>query len=240
MTAKCLVSIWAHPDDEAFGPVGVIQAAREAGMRTVLITATHGEGGRLGDPPRATRETLAQVREAELQVAAAIIGFDRVELWDYPDGKLNLADAKELRERIMAVLIEEQPELVLTFGPDGIYGHPDHITIHVVATQAFAQYAALQSLEAEPRLYYVTVDPERERKPNAAGDANAPAPLPATTVLDLSGYAEVKRRALAAHATQNEDWGPLLELPDWLTKAYLHRAFPPFAAGQPAETALFE
>jgi N-acetylglucosamine malate deacetylase 2 len=240
MTARCMVSIWAHPDDEAFGPVGVIRAAHDAGMRNVLITATHGEGGRLGNPPHATHETLARVRDAELQAAAAIIGFDRVEQWDYPDGKLNLADPIELRDKILAVLVEEQPELVLTFGPDGIYGHPDHVAIHMAATQAFAQYAALQSLEAEPRLYYATVDPERERKPNAAGDPGAPAPLPATTVIDVSQYAEVKRRALAAHATQNEDWGPLLEQPDWLTKAYLHRAFPPFAAGQPTETALFE
>ncbi|HYF63351.1 MAG TPA: PIG-L family deacetylase [Herpetosiphonaceae bacterium] len=240
MTAKCLVSIWAHPDDEAFGPVGVIRAAHEAGIRNVLITATHGEGGRLGNPALATRETLARVRDAELQAAAAIIGFDRVDQWDYPDGKLKEADPAELRERILAVLVEENPELVLTFGPDGIYGHPDHIAIHVAATQAFAQYAALQSLEAEPRLYYVTVDPDRERTPNDAGDAGAPAPLPATAVVDVSRYAEVKRRALAAHATQNEDWGPLLELPGWLSKAYLHRAFPPFAAGQPTETAIFE
>lgn len=240
MTATCLVSIWAHPDDEAFGPVGVIRAARDAGMRTVLITATRGEGGRLGNPAHATRETLARVRAAELRAAAEIIGFDRVEQWDYPDGKLNLADPVELRDKILAVLVEEKPELALTFGPDGIYGHPDHIAIHVAATQAFAQYAALQSREAAPRLYYATVDPGRERTPNAAGDPDAPAPLPATTIIDVSRYAEVKRRALAAHATQNEDWGPLLELPDWLTKAYLHRAFPPFAAGDPTETALFE
>lgn len=237
-----VLAVWAHPDDESFGPAGLLRAWHERGLRLVVVTATHGEGGGLGDPPLATREELARVRAEELKAACAIIGVDRLELWSYSDGGLQAIDPVELRERVLAVLDEEAPALVLTFGPDGIYGHPDHMTISAAATQAFAQYVARHPGETSPRLYYMTTSPEQIEQPiaNDAGDPNAPRPLPPTALIDTSAYTSVKLAALKAHATQHQDWERLLELPgDWLSHVYLHRAYPPVAPSEELETELF-
>ena len=239
MPTHTLLSVWAHPDDEAFGPAGLIRAAHEQGIRTVGVSATHGEGGKTGDPPRATTETLGAVRVAELHKSALIMGVDRIEVWEYPDGGLADVTPTILLKRVLALLEEEKPTIVLTFGPDGMYGHPDHIAIHVATTQAFAQYAVMHSQAESPHLYYVTTEPNRTIAPNDAGNPHAPAPLPATTIIDVGEYAEIKRQALAAHATQHQDWQPLLERPNWLFTAYLHRAYPPLAAGEAPETTIF-
>ncbi len=239
-----VLSVWAHPDDESFGPAALLRALHEANIRNVMITATHGEQGQLGDPPQATRATLAAVRAKELRQACAIMGIDRLELWDYADGSLKDVDASELRERILALIVAEQPAVVITFGPDGIYGHPDHMAISAATTQAFAQYIANHAQDVPPRLYYVTPSPDMLEQPieNDAGDPNAPPPLPPTALIDVSAYADAKLAALKAHATQNGDWGKMLSDPergDWLTCVYLHRAYPPVAANEPPETELF-
>lgn len=236
--SQTLVSVWAHPDDEAFGPAGLLAMMHDQGVRTVVVTATHGEKGSVGSPPLATHATLADVREQELKNACKIMGVARLELWDYADGKLADADVAEVRDRIVAILNEEKPDIVLTFGPDGIYGHPDHIAIHVATTQAFAQYIALTSDREPPRLYYVTL-PEGYTVENDAG-AEHPDPLPPTTVLDVSAYAQTKREALHAHATQHQDWGERINDDQWVNTLHLHRAYPPFATRDQPETSLFE
>ncbi len=236
---RTMLSVWAHPDDEAFGPSGMVRKLHDEGVRNVVITATRGEQGNLGEPPIATRPTLADIRAQELQAACALIGVDRLELWSYPDGALSVVDTNELRDRIVEIFNQEKPHVVLTFGPDGIYGHPDHIAIHIAATQAFAQYLALHSHEDPPRLYYVTVGPSTEKAENTAGSTEAPAPLPATARIDVSSYAEIKREALRAHATQHQDWGMFLDRDEWFKTVYLHRAYPPAAVTDELETALF-
>jgi LmbE family N-acetylglucosaminyl deacetylase len=233
-----MVSVWAHPDDEAFGPSGLVRQLHDQGVRNVIITATRGEHGNLGEPPRATRHTLADIRTAELGAACEIMGVDRLELWSYPDGGLSVVDTNELRNRIGEILNQEKPHVVLTFGPDGVYGHPDHIAIHVAATQAFAQYLALHSHEEPPCLYYVTFAPDAVRSENSAGSDDAPDPLPATTRIDVSGYAEIKQRALQAHATQHLDWSKFLDRAEWFNTVYLHRAYPPAVTSDQLETAL--
>ena len=237
-----VLSVWAHPDDETFGPAGLIRALHEQGIRNVIISATRGEQGRLGEPPLTTREHLGAVRTTELERACEIMGVDQLIVWDYPDGKLEDVEPETLRDRILAVIVEQQPDIMLTFGPDGIYGHPDHVAIHATTTQAFAQYLAEHPNQTPARLYYVTPDPDslEQALANEAGNQDAPPPLPPTALIDVAAYADVKRAALQAHATQHQDWEPLLERNNnWLTCVYLHRAYPPVAADEPPETELF-
>ncbi|HEY1012576.1 MAG TPA: PIG-L family deacetylase [Herpetosiphonaceae bacterium] len=236
MTQPTFLCVLAHPDDESFGPAGLIRELHERGVRTVLVTATCGEAGSPGDPPLTEPERLAEFRSAELRAACAILGVDRLVLWEYPDGRLREIEAALLREQIFAVINEEQPAAVLTFGPDGITGHPDHQVISGLATQAFAQYVAIHSAEAPPRLYYITSSGD-EGLPEP--EPGKPAPLPPTARLDVSRYAEIKRRALEAHATQHQDWGQLIEREEWFKALYLHRAYPPAAANEAPETDLF-
>ncbi len=234
-----ILSVWAHPDDEAFGPVGVLAQARAAGYRVVIITATHGERGDISPELEIEPEQLGSVRLEELHQACQAIGVDRSIVWDYPDGGLALANATELRDKIVEVLNAEHPEIVLTFGPDGIYGHPDHIAISIATTQAFAQYMALNPSSAQPRLYYQTVAPNSPTSINSASIGDFPHPLPATTIIDVSEYAETKRAALDAHATQRHDWQQFLDQADWFNTAYLHRVYPSFGLHDQAETTLF-
>lgn len=234
--AKTMLSVWAHPDDEAFGPAGLVRCLHDEGVRNVIITATRGEGGSSGEPPLAARAELPALRTAELQAACEILGVDRLELWDYPDGGLDAVNMTELRNRIIAVINAEQPHVVLTFGPDGIYGHPDHIAIHIATTQAFAQYLALHSHSEPPRLYYITPDPDTASL--IAESTPIPTPLPPNVCIDVSQYADVKRAALQAHASQHQDWSRFIDREEWLSIVYLHRAYPPVDAADPPETAL--
>ncbi|MBX6341996.1 MAG: PIG-L family deacetylase, partial [Thermomicrobiaceae bacterium] len=139
------MAIFAHPDDEAFGCGGALaRYARD--HRVVLVSATRGEQGEISDPSLATRATLAEVRERELREAARVLGVDDVRFLGYRDsgmeGKVDdpralvNADEREVVGRLVAILREVQPAVVITFEPSGGYGHPDHVAISRLATLA--------------------------------------------------------------------------------------------------------
>ncbi len=135
-----LAAIVAHPDDDTFGCAGTVALhADDPGFRFVLVHVTSGEAGRIADPALATRETLGAVREDEDHRSWVALGRvpDRHEFFRYPDHRVDEQPFDELVERIAAVLEEERPEVVITFGTDGITGHPDHIATGRAATDAF-------------------------------------------------------------------------------------------------------
>jgi len=135
-----LAAIVAHPDDDTFGCAGTVALhADDPGFRFVLVHLTSGEAGRIADPALATRETLGAVREDEDRRSWVAIGRvpDRHEFFRYPDHRVDEQPFDELVERIAAVLEDERPDVVITFGPDGITGHPDHVTAGMAATEAF-------------------------------------------------------------------------------------------------------
>lgn len=138
--SKTLAAVVAHPDDDTFGCAGTVALhADDPDFRFVLIHVTSGEAGRIADPALATRKTLGAVREDEDRRSWAELGRvpDRHEFFRVPDHRVEDEPFDELVERIAAVLEEERPDVVLTFGPDGITGHPDHITTGKAATEAF-------------------------------------------------------------------------------------------------------
>src|SRR5215470_16969450 len=135
---RCLLAVFAHPDDETSAAAGtLIHYARE-GVDIHVVTATRGERGDLGtgDVPIARRE-LPAVREAELRAVLALYGAHPPILLDYRDQELSTADFATLTHDVWRVMVAVQPEVVLTFGPSGISGHEDHKTIHRAATEAF-------------------------------------------------------------------------------------------------------
>jgi LmbE family N-acetylglucosaminyl deacetylase len=136
--------IVAHPDDDAFSWAGTLaQHASDAGFRFVLVHATDGEAGEIRPGFPATRETLGEIRRAECVAAWRAVGRepDRHDWLGYPDGLVADVPAEELTDRIAAVLEEEAPDVVATFGPDGITGHPDHIAVGAATDAAFARLA---------------------------------------------------------------------------------------------------
>jgi LmbE family N-acetylglucosaminyl deacetylase len=134
-----VLTIWAHPDDETYLVGGLAAALVDAGHRVVCVTATRGEAGVSSDA--AYLERLAQVRTAELEAALRILGIEEHHWLDYPDGGCADVDDREAAARIAAVVDDVRPDTVVTFGPDGFTGHPDHRTVSRWTDLALARAA---------------------------------------------------------------------------------------------------
>lgn len=133
-----ILGVWAHPDDETYLCGGLMARARAAGDRVVCVTATRGELGSPDEERWPSGERLASVRTAEMETALAVLGVEEHHWLDYPDGGCLDVDQGEAIARVAAIMAEVRPDTVLTFGPDGMTGHPDHRAACRWATEAFA------------------------------------------------------------------------------------------------------
>jgi LmbE family N-acetylglucosaminyl deacetylase len=129
-----LLAALAHPDDESMGFGGTIARYGEEGVETYVLTATHGQSGRFrgipkGEPGHPGPEALAKIREAELRGAIEVLGIRENILLDYVDGQLDQASPAEVTATVTNTIRRLKPDVVITFGMDGAYGHPDHIAI---------------------------------------------------------------------------------------------------------------
>lgn len=169
-----LMAIFAHPDDE--GAVGgTLAHYAQNGTEVTLVCATRGEVGEISDPNLATRETLGQVREQELNTACAILGVQRLKFLDYRDSGMNgtsenedpralvQADPDEVIGNIVGLIRQVKPDVVVTFEPFGWYGHPDHIAVYKWATTAYHKagdpdsYPDAGAPWQPKRLYYAVI-----------------------------------------------------------------------------------
>lgn len=130
-----ILSVWAHPDDEAFVAAGALAGAASRGCRVVSVYATLGEHGWQGTPSRRPLD-LGGVRSRELVDALAALGVDEWHCLNYPDGGLTGVPFATGVARVLALLENVQPDRVITFGPDGFTGHPDHMTVSAWVTAA--------------------------------------------------------------------------------------------------------
>lgn len=199
-----LLVIVAHPDDESFGPGGTLARYRWQGVHTALVTATDGAAGVTGG--LTDRAELPAWRHRELVDAATLLGIETVFHWSYPDGGLASVPAAEAVERLVRVLRGLQPQVVVTFGPEGGGNeHPDHQATHHLATAAFdaaadaRQYPtpALESVRPA-KLYALTVAPQAPCRERVAF-------LAPTTRIDISAALPVKRAAFFKHRSQRND-----------------------------------
>lgn len=135
-----LLFVGAHPDDDAFGAALVVALhASDPDLRFVLVIATDGEAGEIAPETGVSRGRLGEVRRQETVESWDAIDRqpDRYVWFGLPDGGLADHPFEDLVGRLVAVLDEERPDVVATFGPDGISGHPDHVTVSAAATEAF-------------------------------------------------------------------------------------------------------
>lgn len=189
--------------------------ARE-GVRITVITATSGQAGRTAGLA-ATPEELGRVREQEARAAAEFLGIAAIEFLGYMDGKLDQADEEEVEEKVVRRIREEQPEVLVTFGPEGAGNeHRDHQRISRIATAAIAsaadpeRFAAQLTAGLAPHLvskfYYMT------GYTNPWGEMRQ-AFLPVTTVIDIKDFVEKKIEAFRRHRSQQE-WTRKLQ--EWI------------------------
>src|SRR6266496_2162484 len=134
-----LLGVFAHPDDETFCAGGTLAKYVAAGCEVMVVSATRGQAGQIRDPLAATRRTLGQVREREFYAACEQLGIHHARVLDYIDGTLQDVDPHELTGAIVQIIRAFRPDVVITFGPDGAYGHPDHIAIGAATTRAVEQ-----------------------------------------------------------------------------------------------------
>jgi LmbE family N-acetylglucosaminyl deacetylase len=137
-----LMAILAHPDDESIGNGGTLARYAAEGVEVTLVTATRGQRGWFGEPSaNPGMQALGQLREAELRDAATALGLREVVLLDYVDGDLAQADTDQVICELVAHIRRVRPQVVLTFGLDGAYGHPDHMAISQLTTAAIVRAA---------------------------------------------------------------------------------------------------
>jgi LmbE family N-acetylglucosaminyl deacetylase len=134
-----LLGVFAHPDDETFCAGGTFARYAKDGAEIMVVSATRGQAGQIRDARVGTRRTIGAVRESELRLACERLGVAHVRCWDYPDGGLGEDDAAGLAGRVVQLIREFRPQVVISFGPEGAYGHPDHITISTAVTTACQQ-----------------------------------------------------------------------------------------------------
>jgi LmbE family N-acetylglucosaminyl deacetylase len=140
-----VMMVAAHPDDDAYGMAGTVALhSADEGFRYVLVHATDGGAGDIPPDFPATRETLGALRREEDERAWRALGRppDRHEWLGYQDGEVSAVAFEELVDRLAAIMAEERPNVVGSFGPDGITGHPDHVTIGAATDAAFDRVAA--------------------------------------------------------------------------------------------------
>jgi len=141
---RVIAFVAAHPDDDVMGAAGYMALNRDdPELRFVLIHAKDGDAGEIALGSRATRETLGSVRRREDESGWRSVGRmpDRHEWFGLPDGGLGDLPVGQLESMISDVFGLERPDIVMTFGPDGITGHPDHVAVGAAASAAFLRFA---------------------------------------------------------------------------------------------------
>lgn len=248
MPELSILGLYAHPDDEQM-MTGVFAQAASEGIRTGLLCVTRGEAGQIHPSVDANRETIAQVREAELRAAAVVCGIKDLYFLGYRDSgwigtpdnddptSFHQCDQHEALGKIVAIVREFKPTIMVTFDPTGGYGHLDHLMIHKLATEAFSVAADPLAFpeSREPwqaaRLYYSTFsraamasfrdlialyDPDSDfLKLDFSNFGTQNNQI--TNDIDVTKWIDVKQRSLNHHRTQTADIQRWAILPPDLT-----------------------
>ena len=249
---RTLLVVHAHPDDETISTGGILARYSAEGVRTVVVTCTNGDLGEVSDDGLLDDSGIGALRQRELANAMAVLGVQRSVNLGYGDsgmpgwpenhrrGALWAAPLEEAVERLLAILEEEQPQVVVTYDETGGYGHPDHVKTHLVAVAAFKRAASA-------KLYFVRYPLRWSREFVAALRAEGiPAPSSAptganagpdvtevgvpdelvTTAVDVAAFVANKRAALACHRSQMPSSHFLLRMsPDLAARLWAHEFF---------------
>ncbi len=267
------MAVFAHPDDETFGAGSTLARYASEGVDITVVCATRGEAGEIAPGSDTTPEVLGDIREAELRSAVKILGVQSLILLGYRDSGMTgsednknplafiNAPVSEVVGRLVGLIREYRPHVVITMDLQGGYGHPDHIRVAEVTTQAFRE-AAHPSVLSEGaaglwipgKLYYHAFPRSmmtrwfkhiRETTPSNAMAQLDPNTVgipdeEITSVLDVSPYVELRISAAQSHHSQRSPFDVLPRelVLDALNKDCWVRVEPPWD-GSAVETDLF-
>lgn len=254
MSDRTLLVVHAHPDDEVFSTGGLLAKHAAAGDRTVVVYCTNGEAGEVHDErldPDDARARLGEIRREEVQQACGLLGVSDIRFLGYrdsgmrdtdenkrPDAFMN-APMDDAVERLLAVIRETHPQVLVTYDEEGGYGHPDHVMANRITVDAFRR-AREEGLGVQ-RLFYPARSREDFRRwvevlrgqgleiPWVRGDFNfdeyGVPESELSAIVDISEYAPLKKQALAVHRTQIKPDFFYLSIPDDLMRRYQGREF---------------
>jgi len=254
MTRRVAV-VFAHPDDDTYGVGATLALHAGEDLELTAILTTSGEAGLIADDALASRDTLGEVREREDAAAWRALGLEpRLHFLRHPHGGVGDVPRDELLERYLEILRPAAPEVVITFGPDGVTGHADHVRVGEVATEAFHAARAEGTRGFERLLHHGLMrsqmdrfnDLLRERGLEEIDETEPfqPRAIPDErfgVVVDGASVYERKLAALREHRTQAE----LAEIPMELWPAMLQTeafviAWPARSPGAPLLRDVFE
>lgn len=245
---KSLMAIFAHPDDEQL-VAGAFAKYAALGVETTIVIATRGEEGEIAPGVDAEHSTLGAVREQEMRCATAKLGIQHLHFLDYRDSGMagttanddprsfHRSDLFEASEKVVGLIRQYKPQVIVTFDPTGVYSHPDHLRVHKAALMAFflagdpGAFSDQLQMGLEPwtplKLYYpvwrrvwvevfvIFLRLIRQPVPDLLRTLiqNTPPNSAITTQLDVNSYVSVKREALLCHASQAGPDAPIHQVP---------------------------
>lgn len=223
-----LIAIFAHPDDEAFGTGGTLAKYAHEGVEVHLVTATLGEAGEVANPLLTFDQPLSTVREQELRCACQHYGVKQLHLLGYIDGQTAIVPPGQAVYKLVKLLRDLEPQVVITFGPEGIYGHFDHLAAHrwtSAAVELAAQaerWPEIGPAHQVSKLYYRAIPAEQmAQMEHMLGRTYVPmdgVPFPfvgypldqITTIINVRDYADIKLTGIRCHASQLAPENPYL------------------------------
>ncbi len=244
----------------------------DQGASITMVCLTNGDVGEISDPSLATPQTLAQVRQEEMRQAALVTGVTDVRFLGYRDSgmagtednnhpnSLYQAPPDQVVGRLVAIIREVRPDMIITHDPTGGYGHPDHVTTYAHVTQAFALAGdgAAHSPQPgpgdqpwTPRLLYYACFPRSvmRRMWQEMRDAGVTPPFASqeveslgspdedvTTVVNVGAYVDTKLASLACHRTQMDPNGPFAQLPEEMSRQIMSTEYFTLAVAQGVES----
>jgi LmbE family N-acetylglucosaminyl deacetylase len=260
-----LLAIFPHPDDETLGLGSTLARYSAQGIEVYLVCATRGERGWFdSEGPDPGLEGVARIREAELRCAAEHLGIHEVSFLDYIDGDVDQADPEEIIGKLVSQIRRIKPQVVVSFGPDGAYGHPDHIALSQFTNGALVCTADRNFVDVNVQpphrvlKFYYMVDPldivgaANEAFGGISMDVDGVTrhhvgweDWQITTRLDNSEYLDKVHKAIHCHKSQLPGYGPIAdwslnELKPIFGTGSFYRAFSLVNGGRKIETDLFE
>lgn len=191
---KKIVCIFAHPDDEAFGPGGTIAYFCQK-CEVYEICVTNGDAGR--------NKKLGEIRKKELQASAKILGVKNVTFLEFHDGELNNANYHKVTDSIKKILKKIKPDTIMTFAQNGVSGHLDHVAVSMECSYLFEHVSFIKNImyftqqKTVKKIigkHYFVYHPE--------GISESEADL----VMNVQPLLKIKLKAMQAHKTQRSDY----------------------------------
>ena len=268
---RSLLAIFAHPDDESYSAAGTLATYASQGVEVRLICATKGEAGMISNPALAYRDNLGAIREEELRDACRVLGIHQPHMLGYRDSgmagtkenldpqSLSMASPEEVIGKLVDLIRQLRPDVILTFDHQGIYGHPDHMAMSKYTEEAFQasadpnRYPGQITGDVQPhapkRLFYVALPQSRvdalaktipkELRPDDEDinveDIGTP-DEDVTVEMDIDALYETKLEAIACHRTQQKPKDFFNRLPEdvrrrFFSKEHFSLALPPLQKG---------